>query len=167
MALLDGDAISRETEVLLSDTEGGPVRYHVYAPDGVFVTGYSHPPIPVGVVPKPDKPFAYFDAKYRGNEVRVLRLWDNSQIDGLSGIFTITVWQDKAVRRLFMRDLALWALGVIVALISTVAIFVWFGVNIGLKPLLDLEDAISQRSPDDLKPIQRKFRKRHKELCAI
>lgn len=159
MALLDGDAISRETEVLLSDTAGGPVRYHVYAPDGVFVTGYSRPPIPIGAVPKPDKPFAYFDAIYRSKEVRVLRLWDNSQIDGLSGIFTITVWQEKAVRQLFMRDLVLRALGVIAALISTVAIFVWFGVNIGLKPLLDLEDAISQRSPDDLKPIRRKIPK--------
>jgi two-component system sensor histidine kinase TctE len=32
---------------------------------------------------------------------------------------------------------------------------VWFGVAIGLRPLLDLEDAISRRNSDDLSPIRR------------
>ncbi|MGR3661193.1 MAG: sensor histidine kinase [Paracoccaceae bacterium] len=157
MALLDGDALSRETETLLSDTAGGPIRYHVYAPDGVFVTGYAMPPVPIGGGPKADKPFAYFDAVYKGSQVRVLRLWDVSQIDGMSGIFTITVWQDKEVRQVYMRALALRALSVIAALIATVAFVVWFGVHIGLKPLLDLEEAISKRSPEDLTPIRRKI----------
>ena len=156
MALLDGDTISPETALILNDAAGGPVRYHVYAPDGVFVTGYAMPPVPIGAGPKADKPFAYFDATYKGNEVRVLRLWDVSQISGLSGIFTITVWQDNEVRQGFVRSLALRTLTVILALIGTTAIVVWFGVHFGLKPLLNLEDAISQRSPEDLTPIRRK-----------
>ncbi|MBL4599312.1 MAG: sensor histidine kinase [Rhizobiaceae bacterium] len=156
MALLDGDTISPETSVILNEAAGGPVRYHVYAPDGVFVTGYAMPPVPIGAGPKADKPFAYFDATYKGDQVRVLRLWDVSQISGLSGIFTITVWQDKKVRQGFVRSLALRTLTVILALIGTTAIVVWFGVNFGLKPLLDLEEAISRRSPEDLTPIRRK-----------
>jgi len=36
-----------------------------------------------------------------------------------------------------------------------VALVVWFGVNLGLRPLLDLEDAISRRNSDDLSPIRR------------
>lgn len=156
MALLDGDAISPETTDILNDAAGGPVRYHVYAPDGVFVTGYARPPIPIGTVPKADKPFAYFDATYKGNAVRVLRLWDVSQIAGMSGIFTITVWQDNEIRQGFARSLAIRTLIVLLVLIGTTAIVVWFGVNFGLKPLLDLEDAISKRSPEDLTPIRRK-----------
>jgi two-component system, OmpR family, sensor histidine kinase TctE len=156
MALLDGDAISPDTQVLLSDAAGGPIRYHIYAPDGVFVTGYAMPPVPRSPVPTLDQPFVHFDALYKGGDVRVLRLWTESQISGLSGTFTITVWQDQAIRQRFVRDLALRALTVIAALITTVAIVVWFGVNLGLKPLLDLEEAISRRTPKDLTPIQRK-----------
>lgn len=156
MALLDGDAISPETQVLLSDAAGGPVRYHVYAPDGVFVTGYAMPPIPRSPVRRTDRPFAHFDGLYKARDVRVLRFWDESQISGLSGIFTITVWQDHAIRQKFVRDLALRALTVIAALILTVAFVVWFGVNLGLRPLLDLEEAISRRTPQDLTPIRRK-----------
>ena len=39
VAVSGGDALSPETSVLLQDTSGGRVFYHVYAPDGVFVTG--------------------------------------------------------------------------------------------------------------------------------
>lgn len=156
VALLDGDAISPETGALLSDATGGPVRYHVYAPDGVFVTGYAVPPIPKEKVPETDRPFIQFDGTYKGRSVRVLRMWDVSQIGGWSGTFTITVWQDQAVRQSFVRDVALRSLAVMAALIGAVAFFVWFGVNLGLKPLLDLQEAISRRTPDDLTPIRRK-----------
>ena len=156
VALLDGDAISYKTEQLLSDTAGGPVRYHVYAPNGAFVTGYGVPPVPLTRIADLDAPFIYFDAVNRGNPVRVLRMRDIAQIGGMSGTFTITVWQDQAVREGFVRALALRALAVMAALIGTVAVVVWFGVNRGLRPLLDLEEAISIRSPEDLSPIKRK-----------
>ena len=37
----------------------------------------------------------------------------------------------------------------------TVAAVVWFGINLGLKPLTDLQDAISKRTSDDLSEIRR------------
>ncbi|MEM6323094.1 MAG: sensor histidine kinase N-terminal domain-containing protein, partial [Pseudomonadota bacterium] len=43
-AFTGGDALRQDTRDLLRDTSGGPVFYHVYAPDGVFVTGYATPP---------------------------------------------------------------------------------------------------------------------------
>ena len=46
IAVSGGDALSPETNTLLQDTSGGRVFYHVYAPDGVFVTGYATPPVP-------------------------------------------------------------------------------------------------------------------------
>lgn len=156
VALADGDAISRDTEVLLVETAGGPVRYHVYAPDGVFVTGYAVPPIPIEITREGDQPFSYFDATDKGREVRVLRLVYVTEISGFYGPFRVTVWQDKAVRQDFVRALSLRALVAIAGLILATAIVVWFGVNTGLKPLLDLEDAISRRSADDLNPIRRR-----------
>jgi two-component system sensor histidine kinase TctE len=155
VALTDGDAIFHETEQLLSDAAGGPVRYHVYAPDGSFVTGYGVPPVPAARASDIPQPVTYYDVVHRGSAVRVLRMKDEASISGLTGIFTITVWQEQSVREMFARSLALRAFAVMAVLIGTVALVVWFGVNIGLRPLLDLEEAISQRSPRDLSPIRR------------
>lgn len=154
VALDDGDAISSDTQRLLSETAGGPVRYHVYAPDGVLVTGYAVPPIAPGQLVM-NEPFIYSDGLYKGDPVRVLRLKDEATIDGWSGIFTITVWQDFDARNSFVWALAMRSAGVILTLLAAVAFLVWFGVRIGLKPLTDLEDAISSRSPEDLSPIRR------------
>ena len=155
VALTDGDAILYETEQLLSEAAGGPVRYHVYAPDGSFVTGYGVPPVPAARASDIPQPVTYFDVIHRGSAVRVLRMKDEASISGLTGTYTITVWQEQSVRQMFARSLALRAFAVMAALIGTVALVVWFGVNLGLRPLLDLEGAISQRSPRDLSPIRR------------
>lgn len=44
VARSNGNALSLETRDLLSDTSGGQVFYHVYAPNGYYVTGYATPP---------------------------------------------------------------------------------------------------------------------------
>lgn len=154
VAVSDGDAISPETQQLLGETAGGPVRYHVYGPDGVLVTGYAVPPVAPGRLGQ-DEAFAYYDATYRGRPARVLRLKDEAEIDGFSGIFTITVWQDLEARNALVWALGLRSAGVMATLLAAVALLIWFGVRIGLKPLTDLEDAISRRSPEDLSPIRR------------
>ncbi len=155
VALSDGDALSLATRDLIRDTSGGEVFYHAYAPDGVFVTGYASPPVPDLAALQNDEAQTYFDAIYQGQSVRVLRLKDAMQIDGLSGDFTFTVWQNTDVRDALVRDLATQTFIVIATLIVSLALIVWFGVSLGLRPLNDLEQAISRRSPDDLSAIQR------------
>ncbi len=155
VALSNGDAISPDTRDRLGDTSGGPVFYHVYAPDGVFVTGYATPPVPSDGRPQTDQETQFFNGVFHGRNVRVLRMQDISTIDGISGVFTYTVWQDVDVRNAFVTDLSMRTFIVIFALTGTVATVIWFGVKLGLRPLLDLEDAISARSSSDLKPIQR------------
>ncbi len=153
IARSDGDALSLRTRDLINDTSGGRVFYHVYAPDGVFVTGYATPPVANS---QPDtEPLIYFDAVYHGENVRVVRLRDIMQIDGLRGAFNFTVWQNTAVRDAFVRDLARQTFIVITALAASVGLIVWAGVRLGLHPLLDLQNAISIRSKDDLTPIRR------------
>ncbi|MEO0915650.1 MAG: sensor histidine kinase [Pseudomonadota bacterium] len=155
VAISGGDALSRETRDILASTSGGQVFYHVFAPDGVIVAGYATPPVGI---PRPATEAAgptYFEATYRDRLVSGVRLQNRTEIDGFTGVFTTTVWQDRAVRLAFVRDLVLRSFVVITGLISALALIVWFGVRYGLRPLTDLEQAIEARSSDELSPIRR------------
>jgi len=155
VAISDGDALSPGTRSLINDTSGGELFYHVYAPDGVFVTGYSTPPVlPQGVPENLAEPY-YYNGRYQGEDVRVLRFQDVTLVSGVAGVFNITVWQSADVRHTFVRDVLFRSFGVIALLVLSVAVVVWFGVNLGLRPLLDLEQAIAKRTPSELEPIRR------------
>ncbi|WP_375279754.1 sensor histidine kinase [Pseudooctadecabacter sp.] len=155
-AVSGGDALSEETRDLLRDTSGGAVFYHVYAPDGVFVTGYATPPVPPEQVPL-DATQTYYDANYQGAPVRALRFSQSTTMDGLTGLFTFTVWQNTSVRDGFVRTRTGPVFLIIASMIGALAVIVWFGVERGLAPLVDLEDAIASRSSSDLSPIKRRI----------
>ena len=155
VARSNGNALSLETRDLLEDTSGGPVYYHVHAPNGYYVTGFATPPVRQSPEVPSDVPYSYYNSTYYGVAVRALRLRDVTTVDGITGTFTITVWQHVSVRDALMHELAQRAFIVMAVLIGTVALVVWFGVLRGLRPLLDLEDAISRRSSDDLSSIRR------------
>ncbi len=155
VAISGGDALSLRTRDILADTSGGQVFYHVYAPDGVIVAGYATPPVGIPAVSDEPSSPTYFSAIYLGRDVHGVRLQNRTEIDGFVGIFTTTVWQDAAVRSSFVFDLLLRSLLAICGLIAALALIVWFGVRIGLRPLIDLESAIGQRNSDELSPIQR------------
>ncbi|MEP5761554.1 MAG: sensor histidine kinase [Litoreibacter sp.] len=155
-AVTGGDLPSEETRDLLRDTSGGTVFYHIYAPDGVFVTGYATPPVPPQPVPL-DATQTYYDAAYQGAPVRALRFVQNTSIDGLTGPFTFSVWQRTAVRDGYVRTRTGPVFLIIASMIGALAITVWFGVGRGLAPLIGLEDAIAQRSVSDLSPIKRRI----------
>lgn len=156
IALTGGDALSEETRDLLRDTSGGGVFYHAYAPDGVFVTGYATPPVPPSETAL-DAVQVFYDANYQGAPVRALRVSQSTSIDGLTGLFTFTVWQETSVRDGFVRSRTGPVFLVIASMITALAFIVWFGVERGLAPLIDLEDAIAQRSAGDLSPIKRRI----------
>ncbi len=155
VAISGGDALSARTRDILADTSGGQVFYHVYAPDGVIVAGYATPPVGIPTVREEAAGPNYFNATYLGRDVHGVRLQNSTQIDGFSGIFTTTVWQDASVREDFVRDLLVRSLLAIAGLIASLALIVWFGVRVGLRPLTDLEAAIASRNSDELSPIRR------------
>ncbi|WP_395175627.1 sensor histidine kinase N-terminal domain-containing protein [Roseibium alexandrii] len=155
VALSGGDALVANTRKILSDTSGGRVYYHVYAPDGVIVAGYATPPVGIPTSADGDLSPVYFNGEYLGREVRGYRMRTRMQVDGFSGVFTTTVWQDVSIRAAFVQDLTLRSLSVISSIILSLALIVWFGIRIGLWPLSDLQQAIDLRSGEDLKPIRR------------
>lgn len=155
VAISGGDALSDHTRQILSDTSGGQVFYHVYAPDGVIVAGYATPPVGIPRTSTAVAEPTYFNATYLGRSVSGVRLQSLTQIDGFAGIFTTTVWQDVGVRDAFVAQLVTRSMITISGLILSLAIIVWFGVRHGLRPLITLESAIARRNSDELSPIQR------------
>jgi two-component system sensor histidine kinase TctE len=153
VAISEGDALSLSARRLISDAGGGEIFYHVTGPGGIYVTGYAYPPAPQAE--GPEAGLHYFVASYRGEAVRVLRMSETTTIGTLTGDTVVTVWQRASDREGFAADLARRAAIVIAALMAALALVVWFGVAIGLRPLLSLQDAIARRSPDDLSLIQR------------
>ena len=140
---------------ILASTSGGSVFYHVYAPDGVIVAGYATPPVGIPQTRNEAAVPTYFDAIYQGRDVSGVRIQTRTEIEGFTGIFTTTVWQDQNVRATFVRDLVLRSFIVISGLITALALTVWFGIHHGLRPLTALEEAIEARSTDELSPIRR------------
>ena len=155
VAVSGGDALLPSTSGLIGDAAGGEVFYHATGPGGIYVTGYAYPPVSGagrnGDLYAPN----YLEANYRGERVRVLQITERVTIDNLTGDATVTVWQRLADRHAFATQLAVRAASVIGALMLTLGLVVWFGVQLGLRPLIDLHDAIAVRSPEDLSKIKR------------
>lgn len=156
VAISGGDALSLRTRDILASTSGGVVYYHVYAPDGVIVAGYATPPVGVPRIEAEARAPTYFEAIYLGRDISGVRMQNRTEIDGLAGIYTTTVWQENTVRSAFVRDLVLRSFIVISSLVAALGGIVWFGVRRGLRPLMDLEDAIACRSGSDLSLIRRR-----------
>jgi two-component system sensor histidine kinase TctE len=153
VAISEGDALSPRTRSLISDAGGGEVFYHITGPAGIYVTGYAYPPAPPSEQTT-DQP-QYFVSSYREEDVRVLQMVEAATIGNLSGNTIVTVWQRVSEREAFAASLAQKAAALIAALMVTLALVVWFGVQLGLRPLRDLQNAIEIRSPEDLSHIRR------------
>ncbi|WP_368039715.1 sensor histidine kinase [Ruegeria atlantica] len=155
VAISGGDALSPTTRSLIRDASGGEIFYHVTGPGGIYVTGYAYPPASANSsVQEAYKP-QFFEAIYRDEPVRVLKMTERVTLENLVGDATVTVWQRMADRNAFANELSIRAGIVMGILLATLAVVVWFGVARGLRPLLDLQDAIDLRSPDDLSEIKR------------
>lgn len=153
VAISEGDALSPRTRALISDAGGGEVFYHVTGPGGIYVTGYAYPPR--AEEPMSERGPLYLMADYRGEPVRVLRMSERTTIGNLTGETVVTVWQRLSDRAEWAAQLAWRAAALIAVLMATLAVVVWFGVQLGLRPLSGLLDAIDRRSPDDLSQIRR------------
>lgn len=164
VAVSGGDALLPSTSDLISDATGGEVFYHATGPGGIYVTGYAYPPSSDRVAEKDLYVPLYFEAAYRHEPVRVLQIVERVTIEGVTGNATITVWQRIAERNRFATQLALRAAGLMGGLLLTLALVVWFGVERGLRPLVDLQQAIAMRSPDDLSVIKRPVPKEAKGI---
>jgi two-component system, OmpR family, sensor histidine kinase TctE len=126
---------------------GARVRafYLVLGPEGRYLAG--DPELP-RAGPAASSP-AYFNARFRGEAVRVASLGFGSGAQAL----TVSVAETLAERNsATLRLLVSEVLTDIVQLIVTV-VLVWTGVALALRPVLRLRHQIAARSPHELSPL--------------
>lgn len=102
--------------------------------------------------PEPQRPpqaRLYFDADYRGQRIRCVRLYREMEHHG----YYITVGETLEKRREGMERLLLGFASAALLAAAAAGIAVRFGIPSGLAPLEKLEQALARRSGTDLSPI--------------
>jgi two-component system, OmpR family, sensor histidine kinase TctE len=93
--------------------------------------------------------FVYQDSFHHGEGIRVATYRGNGPAGPLTVSVAETLHRRFAASRRIVGSLVLTD---VVQLLATVAL-IWFGVNLGLRPLLRMRDEIASRSPQDLAPL--------------
>lgn len=155
VVISEGDVLTEQLLDELTTALGDPVYYRITGPGGSFVTGYSDPPdLPDGAIAEGGEP-VFFDSMSLGRPVRAVVLREFISEPQFGGWVTVEVWQTVSQRLALSRELVTQSILLLGSVILTAALILWFGIQLGLKPLLDLREAIGQRSADDLRPIRR------------
>lgn len=155
VVLSEGDLLTEQLLDALTNALGDPVYYRIEGPEARFVTGYSDaPPRPDGSAVESGIPF-FYDAVSLGKPVRVVTLREFIAEPQFGGWVTVDVWQTVNQRDALSLELLAQAVVLLAVVVATAALLVWFGINLGLRPLLQLREAVALRSPDDLGPIRR------------
>ncbi len=136
---------------MLTSAAQDRVFYRVDGPPGQFITGYQA--LPVIKETKGDGA-AFADDRFRNEPIRVATL-NRSASTGIRSVpFTVTVAETTIARRQLARAILLRSALRLSVMILGAAVIVWISVTVALRPLYKLRDAIGERSPDDLHPIE-------------
>jgi len=136
---------------MLTSAAQDRVFYRVDGPPGIFITGYQDLP----AIPDLGKrTTAYADATYRGEPIR-LAVLARSASTGINSVpFVVTIAETTIARTQLAQTILLRSAIRLAVLIVSAAIIVWFAVTAALRPLYRLREAIAERNPDDLHPIE-------------
>ena len=136
---------------MLTSAAQDRVFYRVDGPPGTFITGYETLPTIDGVARETT---VYADSTFRGDPIRLAVLARSASTGVGSVPFVVTVAETTIARTQLAQAILLRSTLRLAALIAGAALIVWFAVTASLRPLYRLRDAIAERSPDDLKPIE-------------
>lgn len=166
VVISEGDLLTEQLLDALTNALGDPVYYRIEGPEGRFVTGYSDaPPLPDTATVEPGIPL-FYDAVSLGEPVRVVTLREFIAEQQFGGWVTVDVWQTVNQREALSLQLLAQSIILMAVVISAAALLVWFGISLGLRPLLQLREAVALRSPDDLGPIRRQVPKEVRNLVG-
>src|SRR5438874_5711452 len=127
------------------------VYYRVVSPRGALLLGYAELPSPQQSLSSEE--FTHFDATMRGEPVRVaafahpligapepqVMLIEVAQTLRSHRELASQIWEQAIVHQLIMLALTI--------------ILVWLGLRFGLRPLMRLRDAVLERRPGALEPL--------------
>jgi len=153
--LRDGDLLTEQLLETLTDSLNDQIFYQVRDETNTLFVGYSNPPeLPNQAEIKPYQPI-YYDSIYRDQDVRVIFSREFISSKDIPGWVNIYVWQTRLGQRQLLLELASDAFVTMLIMVLSTGLCVWFGVQFGLKPLLELQRAIRKRSADDIREIKR------------
>jgi two-component system sensor histidine kinase TctE len=136
-----------EAALTLSSDRLDDIYYLVHARDGTLVAGNRD--LPSAASPPEQSP-SFFDARYRGEAVRVVVYRSPTPLGEVTvKVAETTRRRDQLTRRFVSQDMLLDLLLVIATLL-----LVFVGVRLGLRPLVRLRADLEQRSPGDLRALQ-------------
>ncbi|MCJ7993722.1 sensor histidine kinase N-terminal domain-containing protein [Rhizobium cremeum] len=136
---------------MLTSAAQDRVFYRVDGPPGQFITGYQNLPTFADLG---GQAAFYTDAVFRGERIRIAVL-QRSASTGINSVpFSVTVAETTIARRQLARSILLNSAARLALMIAGAAVIVWIAVTFSLRPLYRLSDAISERNPDDLHPIE-------------
>lgn len=138
---------------MLTSAAQDRVFYRVEGPPGQFITGYQALPT---ITETGGAPTAYADASFRGEPIRVAVLHRSASTGVNSVPFVVTVAETTIARRQLAQAILFRSALRLALMITGAAAIVWIAVTIALRPLYRLSDAIAERSPDDLHPIEQR-----------
>lgn len=135
---------------MLTSAAQDRVFYRVDGPAG-FITGYQTLPIIEGLEQEES---GYTDASFRGEPIRLTSLSRAASTGASSIPFVVTVAETTIARTQLAQTILLRSALRLAILIGSAAAIVWLAVTFSLRPLYRLRDAIAERNPDDLHPIE-------------
>ncbi|MBE1205756.1 sensor histidine kinase [Aminobacter carboxidus] len=135
---------------MLTSAAQDRVFYRVDGPDG-FITGYQTLPVIEGL---DQEESGYADASFRGEPIRLTSLSRAASTGATSIPFVVTIAETTIARTQLAQTILLRSALRLAILIGSAAAIVWFAVTFSLRPLYRLRDAIAERNPDDLHPIE-------------
>jgi two-component system sensor histidine kinase TctE len=138
---------------MLTSAAQDRVFYRVDGPPGQFITGYRTLPT---IAATAGQATAYQDATFRGEPIRVAVL-QRSASTGINSVpFAVTVAETTIARRQLAQAILLRSALRLAVMIFGAATIVWIAVSVSLRPLYRLSDAIAERNPNDLHPVEQR-----------
>ena len=166
VVLTKGDLVADELLNSLVGALGDPIYYQVRAGGGRFITGHSDAPIPPASLEVTDKNPVFFNSNYQGRPVRSVLLREFIADPDFDGWTTVQIWQTVTQRQALSLSIMAQSAFMLLLVVSSAALLLWFGINRGLSPLADLREAVGVRSERDLRPIRRPVPKEVAPLVA-
>lgn len=135
---------------MLTSAAQDRVFYRVDGPGG-FITGYQNLPVIEGLAREES---GYADASFRGEPIRLTSLSRAASTGASSVPFVVTIAETTIARTQLARTILLRSALRLAILIGSAAAIMWLAVTFSLRPLYRLRDAIAERNPEDLHPIE-------------
>ena len=137
---------------LLRADDTDTVFYQVLGPNGEFLSGERHLPLPNDEEKIPTGEVRIRDAEYQNSEFKIAYMWVRLDIpDAKPALVQVAETMDK--RSVLATEIVKGVMLPQFVVLPLAVLLVWLALVQAIKPLNRLEERIRARNPDDLSPL--------------